>query len=185
MTDGSAKSGERVTPAGAPRRDLAVAAVLVVLGIAVIGWDSRCEPGVQTDPLGPGAFPLALGAAIAVCGLLLGATALLGDRWTAVGRDVRRVRATTTPAREEPELRPGGSSVPSSRPRPTWSPSSASGYLLATAAATWWRSCSCTGRPGARVLTAPVLVTVALYAAFRFGLLIPVPDGILEPWLPW
>jgi hypothetical protein len=28
-------------------------------------------------------------------------------------------------------------------------------------------------------------VTLALYAAFRFGLLIPVPDGILEPWLPW
>ena len=33
-----------------------------------------------------------------------------------------------------------------------------------------------TGRP---------LVTLALYAAFRFGLLIPVPDGLLEPWLPW
>jgi hypothetical protein len=42
--------------------------------------------------------------------------------------------------------------------------------------------------PGVRArafLTAPVLVTLALYAAFRFGLLIPVPDGVLEAWLPW
>ena len=38
-------------------------------------------------------------------------------------------------------------------------------------------------QPGARArafVAAPVLVTLALYAAFRFGLLIPVPDGLLE-----
>jgi len=31
----------------------------------------------------------------------------------------------------------------------------------------------------------PFLVTIALYAMFRFGLLIPVPDGPLEGLLPW
>ena len=43
-------------------------------------------------------------------------------------------------------------------------------------------------QPGARArafVATPVLVTLALYAAFRFGLLIPVPDGLLAPWLPW
>jgi putative tricarboxylic transport membrane protein len=43
-------------------------------------------------------------------------------------------------------------------------------------------------QPGVRArafVAAPVLVTLALYAAFRFGLLIPVPDGLLESWLPW
>jgi hypothetical protein len=30
------------------------------------------------------------------------------------------------------------------------------------------------------LLMAPILTTVVLYATFRFGLLIPVPGGILE-----
>ena len=64
MMGGSTKS-ERATPAGATRRDLAVAVVLVLLGVTVIGLGLRVEAGVQTDPLGPGAFPLALGAGIA------------------------------------------------------------------------------------------------------------------------
>jgi hypothetical protein len=38
---------------------------------------------------------------------------------------------------------------------------------------------------GRVLVAAPLLVTAAFYAAFRFGLLIPVPDGVLERWLPW
>jgi hypothetical protein len=40
---------------------------------AVIALATRIGPGVATDPPGPRVFPLALGAAIVVCGLLLGA----------------------------------------------------------------------------------------------------------------
>jgi hypothetical protein len=35
------------------------------------------------------------------------------------------------------------------------------------------------------LLLPPLLLTMVFYAAFRFGLLIPVPDGVLESWLPW
>jgi hypothetical protein len=59
------------------RRELAIAVGLVALGCAVIALATRIGPGVATDPLGPRVFPLALGAAIVVCGLLLGAGALL------------------------------------------------------------------------------------------------------------
>ncbi len=49
----------------------------------MIGLALRVELGVQTDALGPRAFPLALGAAIALCGFLPGVATVLGDRWTA------------------------------------------------------------------------------------------------------
>ena len=80
-------------------------------------------------------------------------------------------------------MAPGG--CPSPRPRHTCTPSSAWGYLLATPL---YVVAILLLQPGARArafVAAPVLVTLALYAAFRFGLLIPVPDGLLEPWLPW
>jgi hypothetical protein len=35
------------------------------------------------------------------------------------------------------------------------------------------------------LLIAPFVTTVVLYVTFRFGLLIPVPDGPLEGLLPW
>jgi len=35
------------------------------------------------------------------------------------------------------------------------------------------------------LLIAPFLTTILLYVTFRFGLLIPVPDGPLEGILPW
>jgi len=82
MTNGSTKSEDRAPAAGAPRRDLVVALVLLGLGLGVIGLSLGVPAGVQTDPLGPRAFPLALGAAIGVCGLLLAAATVLGDRWT-------------------------------------------------------------------------------------------------------
>jgi hypothetical protein len=59
------------------------------------------------------------------------------------------------------------------------------GYLLATPG---YMLAILFLQPGIRpraLLAAPVLVAATLYAAFRFGLLIPVPDGLLEGWLPW
>jgi putative tricarboxylic transport membrane protein len=183
MMDGSAKSEERVMPAGAPRRDLAVAAVLVVLGVAVIGLALGVEPGVQTDALGPRAFPLALGAAIALCGLLLGVAAMLGDRWTASAAVF--VEAADDDASEGGLLSPWrlvGAIVATAAYVAAFE---RLGYLLATPGYLVAILLLHDGVRAHALLTAPVLVTVALYAAFRFGLLIPVPDGVLEPWLPW
>jgi putative tricarboxylic transport membrane protein len=182
MTESSTTSVARAQT-GSPRRDLAVAAVLVLLGVAVIGLGLRLDAGVQTDPLGPRVFPVALGAAIAVCGLLLGVAAVLGDRWTAsaavfvetadddasegeVGASWRLIGAIAATAAYLVLFERLGYLL------------TTPGYVVAILLL----------QPGVRTrafLTAPVLVTLALYAAFRFGLLIPVPDGILEPWVPW
>lgn len=183
MTDGSAKSGEHVTPTGAPRRDLAVAAVLVLLGVAVIGLGLQVEPGVQTDPLGPRAFPLALGAAIVLCGLLLGVAATLGDRWTASAAVF--VESAADDASEGAVHSPWrlvGAIVATAAYLVAFE---RLGYLLATPGYVAAVLLLHSGVRARAFLTAPVLVTLTLYAAFRFGLLIPVPDGILEPWLPW
>jgi putative tricarboxylic transport membrane protein len=183
MTNGSTKSEDRAPTAGAPRQDLVVALVLVGLGLVVIGLALGVTPGVQTDPLGPRAVPLALGAAIGVCGLLLAAAAVFGDRWTA--------SAAMFVETADDDASEGGLESP-------WRLVGAIaataaylfaferlGYLLATplyvVAILLLQPCA---RARAFV-AAPVLVTLALYAAFRFGLLIPVPDGLLEPWLPW
>lgn len=183
MTNGSTKSEDRAPVAGAPRRDLVVALVLVGLGLVVIGLALGVTPGVQTDPLGPRAFPLALGAAIGVCGLLLAAATVFGDRWTA--------SAAMFVETADDDASEGGLESP-------WRLVGAVaataaylfaferlGYLLATPL---YVVAILLLQPGARArafVAAPVLVTLALYAAFRFGLLIPVPDGLLEPWLPW
>ena len=58
------------------RRELVIAVFLVGFGGVVTALARRIPPGVYTDPLGPGAFPVALGAGIAICGLLLGAATL-------------------------------------------------------------------------------------------------------------
>ena len=172
-----------MTPAGAPRRDLAVAAVLVLLGVTVIGLALRVELGVQTDALGPRAFPLALGAAIALCGLLLGAAAMLGDRWTA--STAVFVEAADDDA-SEGELHSPWRLVGAVAATAAYLFAfERLGYLLATPLYVAAILLLHSGVRARAFLTAPVLVTLALYAAFRFGLLIPVPDGILEPWLPW
>lgn len=168
---------------GAPRRDVAVAAALILLGAGVIGLALRVEPGVQTDPLGPGAFPLGLGAAIAGCGILLGVAAVLGDRWTASAAVL--AESADDDASEGGLLSPWrlvGAIVATATYVAAFE---RLGYLLATPG---YVVAILLLHPGVRaraLLTAPVLVTLALYAAFRFGLLIPVPDGVLEPWLPW
>ena len=183
MTDGSPKSEGRGMPVGATRRDAAVAVVLVILGVVVIGLALRVEPGVQTDPLGPGAFPLGLGAAIAACGLLLGGTAVLGDRWTtSASVFVESAADDASEGALRSPWRLAGAIVATAAYLAAFE---RLGYLLATPG---YMVAVLLLHPGVRaraLLAAPVLVTLALYVAFRFGLLIPVPDGILEGWLPW
>ncbi|MFB3816814.1 MAG: tripartite tricarboxylate transporter TctB family protein, partial [Candidatus Methylomirabilales bacterium] len=59
------------------------------------------------------------------------------------------------------------------------------GYLLATPPYVAGIMLIHGGAAWRRHVLPPLLLTAAVYAAFRFGLLIPVPDGLLERWLPW
>lgn len=182
MTDSSAKSDDRGLP-GAARRDVAVAVALVLLGAGAMGLALGVEPGVQTDPLGPRAFPLGLGAAIAVCGLLLSVAAVLGDRWTASATVL--AESDSKDGDEAGPLLPwrlGGAIVATAAYIALFEPL---GYLLATPGYLVAILLLHDGVRARALLTAPILVTLALYASFRFGLLIPVPDGILEGLLPW
>ncbi|MGH7263969.1 MAG: tripartite tricarboxylate transporter TctB family protein [Candidatus Rokuibacteriota bacterium] len=163
------------------RREMGIGGVLVALGSAVVAVAMTIPPGVQTDPLGPRVFPAALGAGIAVCGVLLGLGAL------ARPGDPGRVAAFGEPLPEEPAApfspwRLAGAIVVTGAYLVAFEPL---GYLLATPA--YVAAILAVHGGGSRTawLAAPPLVTVALYAAFRFGLGIPVPVGILEPVLPW
>ena len=183
MTNGSPKSEDRAPTAVAPRRDLVAALVLVALGLIVIGLGLGVEPGVQTDPLGPRTFPLALGAAIGVCGLLLAAATMFGDRWTAsAAMFVETADDDATEGQIGSPWRLVGAIAATAAYLVAFE---RLGYLLATPGYVVAILLLHAGVRLRALLTAPVLVTVALYAAFRFGLLIPVPDGLLEPWLPW
>jgi putative tricarboxylic transport membrane protein len=183
MTNGSTKSEDRAPAAGAPRRDLVVALVLVGLGLVVIGLALGVAPGVQTDPLGPRAFPLALGAAIGLSGLLLAVSTVLGDRWTtSAAMFVESADDDASEGGLESPWRLIGAIAATAAYLVAFE---RLGYLLATPL---YIVLILLLQPGVRArafLVAPVLVTLALYAAFRFGLLIPVPDGLLETWLPW
>lgn len=166
---------------GAARRDVGTGIVLIVFGAAVVAVALTIPPGVQTDPLGPRVFPAALGAGIAVCGLLLGAGALVrpGDAGPAA--------AFGEPPAEEPGAplspwRLGGAIVATGAYLLVFDPL---GYLLSTPAYVAAILAVHGGASRTAWLAAPPLVTAALYAAFRFGLGIPVPPGVLEPVLPW
>jgi putative tricarboxylic transport membrane protein len=160
-----------------------VGAVLTLIGLAVIALALRVDPGVQTDALGPRAFPLALGGAIALCGLLLGVVATRGDRWTASAAVF--VESPDDDA-SETEVRSPWRLVGAIAATAAYLVAfERLGYLLATPVYMVALLLLQTGVRARVFLTAPLLVTVALYAAFRFGLLIPVPDGLLERWLPW
>jgi putative tricarboxylic transport membrane protein len=182
MTEGSTTSATR-GPAGPSRRDLAVAATLVLLGVGVIALALRVPEGVQTDPLGPRTFPLALGGAIALCGALLGIATVLGDRWTASAAVF--VEAADDDASEGEVGSPGRLAAAVAATAAYLFLFERLGYLLATPAYVVAILLLQADVRARSFVTAPVLVTIALYAAFRFGLLIPIPDGILEPWLPW
>lgn len=165
--------------APAVRRELAAAAVLVAFGLYIVSVARRIPLGVATDPLGPRFFPIALGAMIAICGALLAAGVVL--------------------ARARPAVRVGGGTDPDDDTVGAFSVSrlvaaialtgvylalfEPLGYLLATPLYVVSVMLLHRGAPPRMLVLTPLLVTVTLYIVFKYGLLIPVPDGILEPLL--
>lgn len=164
-------------------RELLLAAFLVAFGGVVVALSFEITPGVLTDALGPRFFPIALGAGILLCGLLLAAAEFLfrgepsvagplSDAGTEGDEDAgpfslaRFVGAIAATALYVAAFEPLGYLV-------TTPPYIAAILLIHGGART--RS----------LLIAPFLGTIVLYVTFRFGLLIPVPDGPLEGLLPW
>lgn len=158
-------------------------AVLAVFGAAVIVTALRFPLGVPTDPLGPRAVPAALGAGILLCGALLAAAALLFR-----GGPQRASALIESGPEGEPEAGPfsPGRLLGAIAATAIYVGAFESlGYLLATPPYVAAILGIHGGASRRSVVLAPLLVTLALYAAFRFGLRIPVPDGILERSLPW
>jgi putative tricarboxylic transport membrane protein len=159
------------------RRELAIAAVLVVFGGAVIAMTGTIEPGVHTDPLGPRAFPIVLGAVIGLCGLLLGGLALLSRGQS------RRAGPVADPGPDEDAeagpfspARLVGAVVVTAAYVAAFQPL---GHLLATPPYVAAVLLIHGGASRRALLVAPLLITIVLYPTFRFGLLIPVPEGVL------
>lgn len=157
-------------------REFVVAGGLIAFGLFVTALTmNTVASGVQTDPLGPLALPVALGAGMALCGLLL-----------LIGRFVR-----TAPRPILIAEGPGEDEDPG-----PVSPARLIGAIVATAAyvavleplghvlATPLYVVSLLLIHGAvprraRVV-APVVITAVLYAGFRLGLGVPLPGGVLE-----
>ena len=164
------------------RKELPVAGFLVAFGGAVILLAGQIWPGVPTDPLGPRAFPIALGAGILLCGLLLGAAVLLFRGLP------ERTGAFIESGPQEEEAGPFspvrlvGAVIATGAYIAAFEPI---GYLLATPVYVLAIALIHGATPRRARLVAPLLTTVALYVAFRFGLRIPVPEGLLEMLLPW
>ena len=162
----------------AMRTELAIAAFLVTFGVVVVVLARGIAPGVRTDPLGPAAFPTALGAGIGLCGFLLGiATLVFRGR---PGRAGPLSDADPDEATEGGPFSPSrlvGAMVTTAAYLAAFEPL---GYLLATPPYVAAIMLIHGGAGRRALLMAPILTTVALYATFRFGLLIPVPGGILE-----
>jgi len=162
------------------RRELVIATFLIAFGGAVVAQARQIPPGVTTDPLGPAAFPTALGWGIVACGLLLGAATLVFR-----GQAGRAgVLADATPdddaSGEGGPFSPArlvGAIVATAAYLAAFTPL---GYLLATPLYVVVIMLIHGGAGTRALLLAPFLVTAALYATFRYGLLIPVPAGILE-----
>jgi putative tricarboxylic transport membrane protein len=161
-------------------RDVAIGMVLVGLGTAIVALALRIPAGVETDPLGPRVFPVAMGLAIAVCGLLSALAAMLPSRWglpaPILAESAGDDQAGLTQAMPG---RLGAAVLLTAGYIAAFEPV---GYVAATPVYVASLILLHGGR-GRVVLVAPILLTLALYAAFRFGLLIPVPDGLLERWL--
>jgi putative tricarboxylic transport membrane protein len=165
-------------------RELAVATVLVGLGIAVILLGARIDPGVQTDPLGPRFFPLVLGAVIGLCGLLLAVTTLAPGRFT-TALPVFVESAGDDESASSGVFSPGRLVAAVVLTALYLAVFERLGYLLATPLYVAALLLVHGGVSRRALLGSPVLLAVAFYAAFRFGLLIPVPNGILDGVLPW
>jgi putative tricarboxylic transport membrane protein len=159
-----------------------MAAALIALAAAIVVLSLSIAPGVRTDPLGPRVFPLALGAAIGLSGCLLAVAALAPGGLAATAPVLAEGgEAESAP----PGLAPGrllAAVVATAAYLAAFEPL---GYLLATPAYVGAILLVHGGASRRALLSAPILVTAAFYAAFRFGLLVPVPDGALERWLPW
>ncbi len=164
-------------------RELILAGFLVAFGGVIVALSLEIAPGVQTDPLGPRFFPLALGSGIALCGLLLAAAEFLfrGEPSLAgllsdASPEAEEDAGPFSPARFLGAIGATALYVAAFDPL---------GYLLATPP---YIAAILLIHGGARsrtLLITPFVVTIALYVTFRFGLLIPVPDGPLEAILPW
>lgn len=162
-------------------KDLIAAAVLVVFGAYIVAVGLKIPLGVATDPLGPRTFPVALGAGIAVCGILLAASAL-------VFRGVPRQRTPTLDV-DEDEVAEAGAASPA-RLIGAIAVTGAYlllfeplGYLLSTPLYVLAVLLLHGGAPRRALAITPVAVTLVLYATFKYGLLIPLPEGLLEPLL--
>jgi len=149
----------------------------------VVALAREIAQGVLTDPLGPRFFPMALGIAILLCGLLLAGAELFF-------RGESLLPAPLSDASPEGEEDAG----PFSLPRFVGAIAATAlyvaafeplGYLLATPPYIAAILLIHGGAKKRALLITPFVSTIALYVTFRFGLLIPVPDGPLEALLPW
>lgn len=163
------------------RKDLIAAAILIVFGAYIVAVGLKIPLGVATDPLGPRTFPVALGAGIVICGVLLAAGAL-------VFRGGPRPR-TSAPDVDDDEISESG---PASSVRLVGAIAVTGiylllfeplGYLLSTPLYVFAVLLLHGGAPRRALLITPIAVTVVLYATFKYGLMIPVPEGMLEPFL--
>ena len=166
------------------RRELGVALVLVAFGGWVIALARQITAGVRTDPLGPAAFPIALGAGIALCGLLLAASTLIFR-----GRPPDRAGLFADAGDEEESetgpfspVRLAGAVVATAVYLAIFEPL---GYLIATPVYVAVIMLIHGGAARRSLVVGPFLATALLYVTFRFGLLIPIPLGILEGVLRW
>lgn len=165
-------------PRGVSRRDLGAAGFLIVFG-AIVMWLARSIPlGVQTDPLGPRAFPLALGAGIILCGILL-----------AVGFAFFRSVASRRPPIPESDEEGEEPADSGSRGRLVGTILATAAYLLLFERLGYLLSTPLYavailllyGRISRRaLLAAPLAITVALYVTFHYGLRLPLPTGLLQ-----
>lgn len=149
----------------------------------IVALSLEIPPGVQTDPLGPRFFPIALGAGIALCGLLLAAAEIFFHGEPAVPAPL----SDASPEGEEDAgpfspVRFVGAIGATALYVAAFDPL---GYLLSTPPYIAAILLMHGGTRARALLITPFVVTIALYVTFRFGLLIPVPDGPLEGILPW
>lgn len=152
---------------------VAFGALLTALALNTIGT------GVQTDPLGPRAMPVALGGGMALCGLLL----LVGK----VVRPAPRPVLLAEGPSESEDVGPFSPSrlllviVATAVYVAAFEPL---GYLLSTPLYVAALLLIHGAVPRRALLAAPILIALALYAGFRLGLNVPLPGGILEAMFP-
>jgi putative tricarboxylic transport membrane protein len=159
------------------RREIAIAVFLAAFGGAVIVLSGEIQSGVQTDPLGPRVFPSALGAGIALCGLLLGIGALF--RWQPQQSGLLLDGGGADEVEKGPfsPARLLGAAAATAIYVAAFQPV---GYLLATPLYVAAILLTHGRTPWRTLIIAPAVITTVLYLTFRFALRIPVPDGVLE-----